>query len=203
MLSIQAIAKPATLLSFVLFLSFSQSKPHQIGKKAPPILGITTKGTKIDSTYFKNKVTLVTFFAIGCAPCLQEINALKKLKKQNGFQVLYIVAQTGFEMQQFNSNGLNRYSKVRKQAKAGKIEFEILPQCEEPKLGEPKPLIEPDCNQIGQKFGVSGFPCTFLIDKKGIIRQAWFGFGMDSTDNSQIKSWQREIDKLLHVNQKK
>ena len=176
-----------------------QHKPKIIGKKLPYFKGVAISGQKIDSTYFKNKVTLITFFYIGCPPCLSEINGLKKLKKQKNFQVLYIVSQTGWEMKQFNSDWPNQYSKIRMKYKVGKIEYDILPQCEETKQ---KPLIEPDCNAIAQKFRATVFPSTYLIDKMGIIREVWYGFGMDSTDHSNIKSWQKEIDQLLSVKNK-
>lgn len=184
-----------------MLFSFKSDKPKIIGTKLPSFNGVTLNGLKIDSGYFKNKVSLITFFYIGCPPCLYEINGLKKLKKQKDFQVLYVVSNTAWEMKQFNSDKANRYSNVRTNYQAGKIDYEILPQCEEAKSNQPKPLIEPDCNRISQQLMVSVYPTNLLIDKKGIIRQVWYGFGMDSVNASaKIANWQKEIDKLLKQN---
>ncbi len=172
-------------------------KPKIIGSKLPKFSGVTISGIKVDSSYFANKVTLITFFHVGCQPCVNEINALKKLKRQKYFQVLYIVSHTAWEIKQFNADHPNSYSKKRQLNKAGKIEFDILPQCEESKE-KGKPLMESDCYTISLKFGARSFPSTYLVDKKGIIRQAWYGFSMDSVNtNLNINAWQKEIDKLL------
>lgn len=172
-------------------------KPKIVGSKLPKFNGVTISGIRVDSSYFANKVTLITFFHVGCQPCINEINAIKKLKRQNNFQVLYIVAHTAWEIKQFNADLPNSYSKKRQASKAGKIEFEILPQCEESKV-KGKPFMESDCYTISLKFGATSFPSTYLIDKKGIIRQAWYGLSMDSINTAlTITTWQKEIDKLL------
>jgi len=179
----------------LVWLTFTalQTKPRLVGQKIPLISGATTKGQKIDSNYFNGKVTLITFFHVGCNPCLYEINWLKKLKKQPGFQVLYIVPHTTKEMQLFNSSEPNYYSRIRRKNKAATIDFDILSECEV----KNKPSKDTLCNAVSDQMRVTGYPTTFLVDGKRIIRQVWYGFAMDSVSAKQkIAEWQREIDKL-------
>jgi len=181
------------IVASFLFFGLTQQKPRWVGQKFPLISGATTKGHKIDSTYFNGKVTLITFFHVGCQPCLFEINWLKKLKKQPGFQVLYIVPHTTKEMQLFNSSEPNYYSRIRRKNKAGTIDFDILSECEV----KNKPTKDTLCNAVSEKLRVTGYPTTFLLDGRLIIRQVWYGFAMDTVSAKQkIADWQKEIDKL-------
>ena len=59
----------------------------------PAINGETLDGKKIDSAYFHGHLTLISFFYIGCPPCMKEIPVLNKLKdhfKNNEHEMIEI-----------------------------------------------------------------------------------------------------------------
>ena len=133
---------------------------------------------------------------------MNEIAALKKLKKHKDFQVLYIAPHTAWQMKQFNADHRNIYSDIRNYYKSEKIDFEILPECEKEAVryaGENKNTIKPECSRISSLFRVFGYPATFLIDRKRIIRQAHYGFSIEKNDSSEVIKLQSEINALLRV----
>lgn len=195
-----SLIKLFSLVVGSILCSFVFTTPPLLNKKMPQIVGLTVKNVKIDSNYFKNKVTLITFFYVGCPPCMNEIAALMKLKKNKDFQVLYIAPHTASQMKQFNSDYNNDYSFIRNYYKAQKITFDILPECEkeaERYVGEDKNTIKPECGRISQLFHVFGYPATFIIDRKCIVRSAHYGFSVEKKDSSEVKKLQREIDICL------
>ncbi|MCC6370215.1 MAG: redoxin domain-containing protein [Bacteroidia bacterium] len=195
LIAVSLIGIPISFLT-----SFTNGKPKIIGTKMPEITGLTINKLKIDSSYFKNKVTLITFFYIACSPCMNEIEALKKLKTNKDFQVLYIAPHTAWQMKQFNGDHRNMYSDIRNYYKSGKIDFEILPECEKEAIrypGEKKNAIKPECARISSLFTVFGYPATFIIDKKRIVREAYYGFSTENGDTTGLQTYQKAIDRLL------
>jgi thiol-disulfide isomerase/thioredoxin len=91
----------------------------------PAIKGETLDGKKIDSAYFNGHLTLISFFYIGCPPCMKEIPVLNKLKdhfKSTSFQILAIAPHTPSVLTQFNKTP----SGTREP-----ISYDILPECSE------------------------------------------------------------------------
>ena len=43
------------------------------------------------------------------------------------------------------------------------------------KLGITIPILDDQQNIIGQKYGLTGLPETFIIDKQGVIREKFIG----------------------------
>ena len=43
------------------------------------------------------------------------------------------------------------------------------------KLGITIPILDEQQNIIGQKYGLTGLPETFIIDKQGVIREKFIG----------------------------
>lgn len=109
-------------------------------------------GGAVDSDDFKGKVLLVTFFAIWCPPCLEEIPALIKL--QNTF------GQAGFSVIGLSVDESGPEPVKRLVAKAG-INYSVLMA---------------DAG-VAQGFGgVTGIPVTFLVDRQGRIVSRYIGY---------------------------
>ncbi len=43
------------------------------------------------------------------------------------------------------------------------------------KLGLTMPILDDQANKVGQRYGLTGVPETFIIDKKGILREKFIG----------------------------
>jgi len=121
-----------------------------INKKVPsldaPLLLAPTK--HFEASTLKGHASLVNVFASWCYSCLDEHKLLMTIAKSH----------------QVNLYGIN-YKDTPKAAKA------LLT-----KYGNPyKQIISDSTGKIGINLGVYGTPETFLIDKKGIIRDKIIG----------------------------
>ncbi len=43
------------------------------------------------------------------------------------------------------------------------------------KLGITMPILDDQANTVGQKYGLTGLPETFIVDKDGILREKFIG----------------------------
>ena len=181
-----------------------------VGHPMPLLANKTLDGKTIDANYYAGHVTVVSFMAIGCMPCMNEINTLNKITEEyaaNGnMQVLCVARQMGNQMVQFNGEDKASYfSMVRKALKADPIKYAIQPACD----GESKMEVKKDedgnvnvglkceCNTLSEKYGISGIPVTFFIDKKGLIRKIESGGPGKPNDPEFYNKLKTEIDLLL------
>ena len=132
-----------------------------IGKKVPYFKRQTLNSITIDSSYFRNKVTLITFMYLGCMPCMYEARQLTKLHeefKNTNFQILCIAPHTADQLKDFNSDNGSDLAKLRAHFKIDKLKYEILPECdtEDPKRKkvskDGSTIIAPECNTISMLF---------------------------------------------------
>jgi len=105
---------------------------------------------------FKGMVVLMDFWATWCSPCVRAIPELEKMHQKFSDKGLVII-------------GLNYHEKRKNPGK-----FMT-------KLKATYPIIKAE--SIGLDYGILNWPTTFIIDKKGIIRDAFFGYHNEETDN--------------------
>jgi len=181
------------LLIFYFFLSYQM---HAQTFKAPSITGKTLDGRRVDSSYFANKLTMVSFFYIGCAPCMKEIPVLNKLKeyyKSAPFQILAIAPHTPSQLRLFNAKDTTAISKVVSKQQSEKINYDILPECGE----DSAPGSSQRCHQISGLFGVSSYPTSVFINAKGEIVMTTEGFPMRENDQETLQEMIKLIDGFL------
>ena len=195
---------------FVITLSLSFSGPSSslktgpgklLNKKVPIFSGFTIDSTFVDTAYFKDKVTLITFMYIGCPPCMKEIHCMNlihdKYITSKVFQLLCISPHIESHLRKFNSNDSSVYSIVRNHAKAEQITYETLPECKYVEITHPDNHVGPECDAISSLFKVNAYPTAFLVDQKGIIRKIFEGYEVGAPDDYIIEKYTSEIDKLL------
>jgi thiol-disulfide isomerase/thioredoxin len=131
------------------------------------VAGRTTAGKSLTTADLKGKVVLVDFWATWCGPCNAEIPRVKELYKTYHAKGLEIV---GVDCDS-DDDTVNAFTKDK--------EMTWTQLREESQAEEP-------WHPLAKKWGVSGIPTMFLLDKKGVLRD------VDARDGTDAK-----IAKLL------
>jgi len=125
----------------------ANSKSPLLGKPAPALMGTTLSGSKWN--YSKGKVTVISFWASWCAPCIAEAPELSTFAWENRKTVNLIGVV------------FNDYVSAAR-------DFQT-------KYGSLYPSLIDSNGVIANSFGVTSPPTTFVIDKKGIIAASLIG----------------------------
>lgn len=140
------------LFSFVFVPKIiSKNLSNEINEPAPnfELVNLTTS-TKLNKSDLSNKVVVLDFFGTWCAPCIAEMNDLKKIKSsllEYGDELLFIVACT--------DTGGDTPEKATKFHSNRQLPF----------------VLAYDTGAIIHKsFGFTGVPGLVIIDKKGKMR---------------------------------
>lgn len=184
------------LIYFVLFTMFFGSVNGQSVFKMPIFTGKSIDDKMIDSTYFKNKITFISFFYIGCGPCMKEIPVLNKLNdhfKGTKFQILAIAPHTPSQLILFNSIDSVSGNAVAKRYRTESIRYPIVPECPE----DGSTGMSPKCYTISSKFGVNSYPTSVLINEKNEILMTTEGFPMRQNDEETLLEMIKMIEGYL------
>jgi peroxiredoxin len=122
----------------------------EVGKLAPLFELQDTSGKVWKLADLKGQVVFVNFWATWCPPCREEMPAMQKLHEslpEDSFKMLSILTN--------DDPGVA----VSFAAKGG-LTFPIL--------------LDP-ASSISKAYGLTGVPETYIIDKKGFLRQKYIG----------------------------
>jgi len=139
------------LIFFLLFPNCSK-KPVE-SSLAPDFSLKTLRDEQITLSSLRGKVVLLDFWATWCGPCKESIPHLIQIRKDfqaKGFEVIGLSMDRGDE--RIVRNFINTMD----------IPYPVL--------------IAPD--DLAKKYGVTGLPTTFLIDREGKIREKIVGFNV-------------------------
>lgn len=123
------------------------------GKHIPAFSATTLTGQKIDASDLKDKVVVINFWSISCPPCLAELPALNKLVNEYKNKNVVFIAITFESMKRMNDDFFPRFQ----------FDFKLVINAQ----------------SIIDTFGSSGYPTTYIVDKKGMIKDAWIGGTID------------------------
>ncbi len=135
--------------------------------KAPQFSLLNMKGERVELSEFKGKPVLLNFWATWCGYCRKErphLNSLYNLYKDKGLVVISVSTDRSVE-------------KVRKYLKEIPADFIVLSDSD---------------GRTAAEYGIRGYPSSFLIDRNGLVKQAFAGY-RDWTNESSIKMIERLI----------
>ena len=145
--------------------SATRGKASALNEKLAPDFTLRDlKGDWVTLSDFRGQPVVLNFWATWCAPCRAEIPHLEALYKKYKDQGLIV----------FGVNSETDYMKVKRFA-APRISYTVLL----------------DGNTQTQGYDVRGIPCTYYIDRKGIVRSRSVGFG--SGDEALIEKKIKEL----------
>ena len=121
-----------------------------IEKPAPEFTLRDLKGNQVSLSDFRGQPVVLNFWATWCSPCRIEIPHLEALYTKYKDQGLVIIGM----------NTETDYMKVKSFAES-QMSYTVLL----------------DGGTQAQGYDVSGIPCTYYIDKEGIIQHRSVGFG--------------------------
>ncbi len=140
-------------ITIVLFISRHQYSPRiaKIGSVAPDIELIDINKNKLKLSELNGSVVFINFWATWCEPCIDEMPSIeglfRRLSENPKFKLITILFKDEGSMA-FNYMNENGYT------------FPLY--------------LNPD-GSAAKEFGITGVPETFIIDKKGILRDKVMG----------------------------
>ncbi|MDB5973849.1 MAG: TlpA-like family disulfide reductase [Nevskia sp.] len=115
----------------------------------------------------RGKVVLVDFWASWCGPCLQALPRYEALRQElhdGGFEVI------GVDVDQRPQDG-------EKLLKTLHLSYPQVPDAQ---------------GDLAERYGVSGMPSSYLIDRRGVVRQTHTGF-----EKNDIEPLRKAVEQLL------
>jgi peroxiredoxin len=140
------------ILSIPLFItSCGKDKPvATVGQPAPDFTLVDLTGKSWKLSELKGHVVFVNFWATWCSPCVREMPSMQKLYTMmptSKFKMLAVL---------INDDPAIAKNFARQ-------------------FGITLPILDDNKNTVAPKYGITGVPETFIIDKQGILRAKFLG----------------------------
>lgn len=135
----------------LLFAACGQGpKVATVGQPAPDFSLVDRQGKIWTLSELKGQVVFVNFWATWCPPCREEMPSMQRLYT--------MLPKDKFKM----------LAVLNKDDPTLADNFAV-------KFGITMPILDDQDNQIGPKYGLTGVPETFIVDKQGILREKFIG----------------------------
>jgi thiol-disulfide isomerase/thioredoxin/predicted negative regulator of RcsB-dependent stress response len=128
-----------------------QYRPQLLKHAAPEFELTTLQGEKFDNAHLRGKKIILNFWAVWCGPCRAELKELEDFQRAHPELVVLTAVDS-------TANSKDLKDLIHEQHLSS---LRIAPT--------PPGLME--------KFGAQGFPNTFVIDEKGLVRIEQLGVG--------------------------
>ena len=122
----------------------------KVGDPAPNFSLVDFQGKTWGLSELKDQVVFINFWATWCPPCQKELPSMQKL-------------YTSLPKEQFKMLAILNNDKV------GRANFVINQK------GLTMPVLDDSKNQVGIEYNLTGLPETYIVDKKGIVREKHLG----------------------------
>ncbi len=153
--------------------AFALTGAPQIAHAAPAVNLVTPSGLKAAIAKNKGKVVMVNFWATWCAPCVEELPELAKLKRANASKGVVLILVSGDEIE--NKSAVSK--KLAQKGHSGTY------------------LIKGDIGDFADGYdpgnvGAFQFPRTYVYNRKGQLAKKVV------SDHTQAE-WQKIINPYL------
>ena len=139
-----------------------------VGRTLPSKLQLTTVDNQVlDSSWFQNKVTYITFFASWCGSCKRELPFLRTLQEELGPKGFFVVAIGTDRVKKRSLDFVNQFDP----------NYAVVHDTQSSAMGI---------------FNIDSMPASFLVDRKGIVQHRSIGFNVD-----EVPEIRTRIEKLL------
>lgn len=121
-----------------------------VGNLAPDFTLEDRTGKDWTLSELKGQVVFINFWATWCAPCREEMPSMQRLYARlpkDKFKMLAILNRDAPSM------------------------ADVFVQ----KTGSTMPVLDDQSNTVGSKYGLTGIPETYIIDKQGVLREKFIG----------------------------
>ena len=139
----------ACCLVFLIF-GCGESPVAAIGKPAPNLDTVDMNGDVWSLSKQKGQVVFVNFWATWCAPCREEMPSMQRLYAKIPKDKFKMVALYNRDKPELVKNFVT-------------------------KLGITIPILDDQQNILGERYGLTGLPETFIVDKRGVLRKKFIG----------------------------
>ena len=127
-----------------------ESPVAAVGKPAPNLDTVDMKGDVWSLSKQKGQVVFVNFWATWCAPCREEMPSMQRLYAKMPKDKFKMVALYNRDTPELVKNFVT-------------------------KLGITIPILDDQQNILGERYGLTGLPETFIVDKRGVLREKFIG----------------------------
>jgi cytochrome c biogenesis protein CcmG, thiol:disulfide interchange protein DsbE len=128
---------------------YSGSRPPHVGSAAKDFI-VQDSDRKVSLDQFRGQVLVLNFWATWCPPCVEELPSLMSLQdrmKAHGVTVLGVSIDV-------DADAYHRFLKLRN------VNFLTVRDPEQ---------------KVAAMYGTSGWPETYIIDRKGVMRRKFIG----------------------------
>ena len=147
-----------------------------LGSRAPEIsIQTWIQGEPVTLRELRGRVVLLEFWATWCKPCQEMFPKLRSLDEEYRERGLEVIALT------------RHYMAYRATAESKEQELELMRKMTgEHELSFRIGVAEDERTQ--EEYGATGLPTLALIDRRGIVRYAHFGGGVDPKFDETLRS---------------
>jgi cytochrome c biogenesis protein CcmG/thiol:disulfide interchange protein DsbE len=135
----------------VLLLTVTRSRPP-INQPAPDFLLPDLNGQVVHLSQLKGKVVMLNVWTTWCAPCRQEMPTMETLYRRLKSSDFFMLAV---------SQDVDGRNTVVPYLQEGDFTFPVLLDVH---------------GEVGKKYGVTGYPETFIIDRQGTVVYHHIGY---------------------------
>lgn len=121
-----------------------------VGKPAPDFTLVDREGKSWTLSELTGQVVFVNFWATWCPPCREEMPSMQQL---------------------YNSLPKDKFKMLAVLNKDDPLLADIFAA----KLGITIPILNDRDNIAGKKYGLTGLPETYIVDKQGVLREKFIG----------------------------
>lgn len=140
------------ILAGMIWTSRDKFAPVEVGSRAPDYEVFSLLGDRVKLSDYRGSVVVLNVWETSCGPCVQEMPSLQRLHNALASQGLNVIA--------ISEDLAGDSALIRKFGERFGLTF---------------PLLHDRSGKMQALYAVQGFPTTFIIDRKGRIRERLLG----------------------------